>query len=116
MTLPGDGAGAMLTVALPWAPSGSTSPGVFTPTVTFACPLADDAIEVAIVTGGYDEPGDSASPPLPDLVQVTICPDVPHVQPLPVADVTVWPAGTLNVSVTVPVVGPDDGALDTVSW
>jgi hypothetical protein len=89
---------------------------VFTLTVTFACPLAEEAIVVAIVTGGYDEPGGSASSPWPGLVQVTVCPDVPHVQPVPVADVTVWPAGTPNVSVTVPVVGPAEGALDTVSW
>jgi hypothetical protein len=51
-------------------------------------------------------------------VQVTVGPDEggEHVQPVPAADVTVWPAGTLNVSVTVPVVGPADGALATVSW
>jgi hypothetical protein len=40
------------------------------------------------------------------VVQVTCWPLVRQVQPSPVAEVTVWPDGTVMTSVVVPVVGP----------
>jgi hypothetical protein len=47
---------------------------------------------------------------------VTCWPFTEHVHPAPVAEVTVWPGGTLNVSVDVPVVGPAAGSSVTVAW
>ena len=39
-----------------------------------------------------------------------------QVHPLPLADVTVWPEGTLKISVVCPVVGPAPAALFTPAW
>jgi len=114
-------AGLTVTVVLPAPPFGSALPGVPAVAVTGTVPLADDGIDVVIVTGGYAAPPASTSGPLPGRVQVTVWPDPVcegrvHVHPVPLAAVTVCPAGTGNVAVTVPVVGPAPGAFDTVSW
>jgi len=62
-------------------------------------------IETAIVTGGRLSPGCAVAV----VVHVTCWPLTEHVQPGPVADVTVCPSGTVNVSVVVPVTGPAFG-------
>ena len=63
---------------------------------------APAGMETAIDTGGKLAPGCTVA----FVVHVTCWPLTEHVQPSPAADVTVCPAGTVNVSVVGPVVGP----------
>src|ERR1700733_2763857 len=72
---------------------------------------APAGMETAIDTGGKLAPGCTVA----FVVHVTCWPATEHVQPSPVADVTVCPAGTVNVSVDEPVVGPAAGSSVTVA-
>jgi hypothetical protein len=73
---------------------------------------APAGMETAIDTGGKLAPGCTVA----FVVHVTCWPATEHVQPSPVADVTVCPAGTANVSVVGPVVGPASASSLTAAW
>jgi hypothetical protein len=96
----------------PGALEGADWPVVVAVAVGDAGPVALAGMLALIVTGGKLSPGCTTA----DDVQVTCWPLVEHVQPLPVAPVAVWPAGTLKTSVVVPDVGPASGASLTLAW
>jgi hypothetical protein len=73
---------------------------------------APPGIETPMVTGGKLAPGCTVV----FVEHVTCWPFTEHSQPLPLADVTVWPAGTVNVSVVGPVVGPALASSLTFAW
>src|ERR1700677_167138 len=100
-----------------WVPVAAPLPGVETEPVAVS-PSEDDPVPgqlpgtvTPIWTGGKLCPGCRTSP----RVQVTVCPLTAHCQPEPAADVTSTPSGTLNVTVTGPVVGPPGAALEATS-
>jgi len=77
-----------------------TSPPPATLAVLVRKELADWATATVTEIGGND--------PLPAiaavLVQVTVCPTIPQVQPVPTAAIGVRPAGRVSVTVVVPLV------------
>src|SRR5690349_19198522 len=78
-----------------------TSPPPATVAVLVSGLVADWATAATTTMAGYDPPAASAS----ERVQVTVCPAMPQLQPVPEADDGVSPAGNVSETVTSPVVG-----------
>src|ERR1700722_3329092 len=86
---------------------GAGCPAVVAVAVGDTVPVTLAGTLTTMLTGGKLAPGCTGAL----VVHVTCRPLTEQCHPLPAADVTVWPAGTLNTSVVVPVVGPAFAAL-----
>src|SRR5215467_859948 len=71
---------------------------------------ADCATRAFSVIAGYAPPAANAS----ERVQLTVCPEIVQVQPVPVALVGLMPNGSVSFIVTTPVVAPYGLTLETV--
>src|SRR5215831_20805723 len=71
---------------------------------------ADCATSAFSVIAGYAAPATKAS----ERVQLTVCPEIVQVQPVPVALVGLMPSGSVSFIVTTPVVAPYGLTLETV--
>jgi hypothetical protein len=55
------------------------------------------------------------APPASASLRVHVVPPAGHVHPVPAIDTSVIPVGTVSVTVTVPLVGPAEAALEIVT-
>jgi hypothetical protein len=88
------------------APAGADPPPD-TPTVLISGELASIAMFTVTEIVGYVAPGASTSAREHE--------PTPHVHPLPLIETRVMPAGGVSVTVTVPVLGPANAELLTVT-
>jgi len=98
---------------------GSVAVGVFAaPPPLAVAELVNDPGSVAAgtVTPSVIVGNDPAAATAAVLVQVTTCPELPHVQPEPVADAYVRPAGSVSVIVVVPNVVALPGLVTAIEY
>ena len=91
----------MVVTSSTWLLAGLTSPPPVTLAELMTETAAFDATSTVTVIGGYAAPGLSGS----FLPQVTDCPVMSQVQPVPLAAVGIRPVGTISIAVTRSLVG-----------